>query len=51
MTSQDEALLNQGLDGVEAITEILAVLNGRNIAAHLVQALCEGRTAQTELIE
>ena len=51
MTSQDEALLNQGLYGIETIAEILTVLNGRNIAAHLVVNLCKGRTAQTELIE
>ena len=51
VTSHYPTTVNQLLYGVEAIYEVLRVLHGRNIAAHLAQTLSEGRTTETLLIE
>ena len=42
VTSHYPTTVDQLLYGVEAIYEVLWVLDGRNIAAHLAQALSEG---------
>ena len=51
VTSHYPTAVDEFLYGVEAVNEVLWVLDGRNIAAHLAQALSEGRTTETLLVE
>ena len=51
MTSHYPTAVDEFLYGVEAVNEVLWVLHGRNIAAHLAQALSESRTTETLLVE
>ena len=43
--------VDEFLYGIEAVNEVLRVLHGRNIAAHLAQALSESRTTEALLVE
>ena len=43
--------VDEFLYSIEAVNEVLRVLHGRNIAAHLAQALSEGRTTEALLVE
>ncbi len=51
MAGQYESLVDELLDGHEGIAEVLGVLHGRHVAAHLAAALCEGRTAKLQFVE
>ena len=42
VTSHYPTTVDEFLYGIETVNEVLWVLDGRNIAAHLAQALCEG---------
>ena len=51
VTGHDPSLADELLHCVEAVSEILAVLHCRHVAADAAEALCEGRTAKTLLVE
>ena len=51
VTSHDESFADKLLDGVEGCAEIFRVLNRRHVVTDKAQALCEGRTAETLLVE
>ena len=51
VTSHYPTAVDELLYGVEAVNEVLWVLYGRNITAHLAQALSESRTTETLLVE
>ena len=51
MTSHYPTTVDEFLYSVEAVNEVLWVLDGRNIAAHLAQTLSESRTTETLLVE
>ena len=51
VTSHYPAAVDELLYGVEAVNEVLRVLHGRNIAAHLAQALSKSRTSEALLVE
>ncbi len=42
VTCHHPTTVDEFLNGVEAVNEVLWILHGRNIAAHLAQALSEG---------
>ena len=45
------AFLDKGLDGIEAVGEVLCVLHRRHIRADAAQCLRKGRTAKALLVE
>ena len=51
VTGQEETLMDQFLNSEERIAEIFRILDGRYVAAYLIQGLCEGRTAQLQGVE
>ena len=51
VTCHDPSLADELLHGIEAVGEILAILHRRHVAADAAEALCEGRTAKTLLVE
>ena len=51
VTSQNQALFDSVLHGIESIAEIFRIHHGRHLVTHSVQGLCQGRTAQFQLIE
>ena len=51
VTSHYPTTVDEFLYSVEAVNEVLWVLHGRNIAAHLAQTLSESRTTETLLVE
>ena len=51
VSGEDEALVDEFLNGVEGIAEIFGVLHRWHVGAHEAAALCEGRTGETEVVE
>ena len=45
MTCKDEFLVNEILNGIKSIAEILRVLHGRNVVAHLSKGLRKSTAA------
>ena len=51
VTSQDQALLDGLLNGVERVAEVFRILDGRNLVAQLVERLRESGAAQLQRVE
>jgi hypothetical protein len=51
VTCHNPTAADKFLNSIEAVCEILRILNCRNIAAYLAKALSKGRTTKALLVE